>query len=177
MATRHERDFQLRADTVSARHQHRLAIALAIQREQTAERSDVRQDTRRECRPRERSDAANSFVAGVDVHAGVPIVDHRFSLASAARMPACSQPRSLLLMDCRSRFLRISSRASRLTTSCGSAARAMSARYSARTGSVRDSSRARAATFAAPPASLTISPYAAAGVPNIDDALPSNHPA
>ena len=52
--------------------QHRLAIAIAIEAEQAAERSDIRQHAGRERAERASDrDAADRFVAGVDVDAGV----------------------------------------------------------------------------------------------------------
>ena len=76
----HEGDLELRADAVGARHQHRLPIALAVETEQPAERADLREHARRERRPRERLDAPDGFIAGVDVDAGGFVVAHSLSL-------------------------------------------------------------------------------------------------
>ncbi len=64
---RQKRDLQLRADTVSARHQHRFAEPHAGEAEQPSEGADLRQNARRERAAGEALDAANGFVAGVDI--------------------------------------------------------------------------------------------------------------
>ena len=76
----HERDLELGADAVGARDQHRLAIPVAIEAEQAAERSDVREHAGRERRPRQRPDAADGLVAGVDVDASLAVVHQKSSL-------------------------------------------------------------------------------------------------
>ena len=50
----HERDLELGADAVGARDQHRLLVAIAIETEEPAERSDLRQHAGREGAARER---------------------------------------------------------------------------------------------------------------------------
>jgi hypothetical protein len=63
----HERDFQLRADTIGARDEHRIGPPPGRHREQPAERADLGQHTRCERAPRDRFDPADGFVASVDV--------------------------------------------------------------------------------------------------------------
>ena len=77
MTPGHERDLQLRADAVGARHQHRITIAIGVQPEKAAERADVRQYARSEGASRDRLDPADGFVAGIDVDPGLPIVGRR----------------------------------------------------------------------------------------------------
>ena len=67
--------------------------AVAVEPEQAAERPDVGQHARREGAARERLDAADGLVAGVDVDAGLPVVHQKSSLPisvciSAARRRA-----------------------------------------------------------------------------------------
>ena len=50
VAARHERDLELGADAVGARDEHRLAVAVAVELEETAERADVGQHAGRERR-------------------------------------------------------------------------------------------------------------------------------
>ncbi len=80
VTARHERDLQLRADAVGARHEHRLFAAIAIELEKTAERSDFGQDARSERRSRERLDAPDGLVARIDVDARLPVVHQKSSL-------------------------------------------------------------------------------------------------
>ena len=63
----HEGDLQLRADTVGAGHEHRIAEAPGLEPEEPAERSDIRQDGGCEGGARQSADTADGFVAGVDV--------------------------------------------------------------------------------------------------------------
>ena len=81
----HERDLELRADAVGARHEHRLAIAVAIELEQTAERPDLGEHARREGRARQRLDAADGLVAGVDVDARLSVT----CVVVSSESPAC----------------------------------------------------------------------------------------
>ncbi len=74
VAAGHECDFELRADAVRARDEHRLAKAGGIEREQSAERTDLGQHAGRERRARQGFDASDGFVAGVDVDAGLAII-------------------------------------------------------------------------------------------------------
>ena len=64
--------------------EHRLAVAAGLELEQPAERSDVRQHAGRERRTRERADAADRFVAGVDVDAGRLVV-HQVRISELRR--------------------------------------------------------------------------------------------
>ena len=82
-----KRDLQLRADAVSARHQHRLAEAHAGEAEQPAEGADLRQHARRERAAGEALDAADGFVAGVDGDAGRLIV-HGYARLQGCRLRA-----------------------------------------------------------------------------------------
>ncbi len=72
----HERHLELRAHTVGARHEHRLAVAVAVELEQTAERPDLREDARRERGARQRLDAADGLVPRVDVDARLSVVHY-----------------------------------------------------------------------------------------------------
>jgi hypothetical protein len=74
MAAAHERDAQLRTDAVGARDEHRVARTSLAEMEQPAERAKLREHARREGPARQPLDAADHFVAGVDVHAGLLIV-------------------------------------------------------------------------------------------------------
>ncbi len=65
----HESDLQLRADAVGARHEHRLATRIAIELEQSTERSNLGEDPGRERRTRERFDPADGLVSGIDIYA------------------------------------------------------------------------------------------------------------
>ena len=76
VAARHERDLQLRADAVGARDEHGIAVPVAIEAEQAAERADLGQHAGRERGARERLDPADRLVAGVDVDAGLAVVHH-----------------------------------------------------------------------------------------------------
>ena len=67
-----QRQLQLRADAVGAGDEHRLAVALA-DLEQRAEAADAGQHLRAQRPLRERLDALDERVAGVDVDAGVAI--------------------------------------------------------------------------------------------------------
>src|SRR6266508_1256757 len=87
-----------------------------------------------------------------------------FSRAAAARMPDCSQPRSLLFVDCASSAFRIASPVSSAGRWLASAASATSMRYRARSGSEAVNSRARAATAIGPPATRNVLP---AGTPAV----------
>ena len=75
----HEGDLELRADAVGARDEHRILKPVAIEAEQAAERSDVREDAGRERRPRQRPDAAHRLVSGVDIDAGLTVVHQKSS--------------------------------------------------------------------------------------------------
>ena len=66
---REERDLQLRADAVGARDEHRLAILAGLEPEQAAKGTDLGENAARECRTRETADAADRFIARVDVDA------------------------------------------------------------------------------------------------------------
>ena len=77
VASRHEGHLQFRSDAIDARDEHRILIPIAVETEQAAERADVREHARRERRSRERPDAADDFVAGVDVDAGVFVFHQR----------------------------------------------------------------------------------------------------
>jgi hypothetical protein len=70
----HEREAQLRADTVRARHEHGIVEAAIAKREQAAERSEIRQHAGGMRAARQPLDAANDFVARFDINAGVFIV-------------------------------------------------------------------------------------------------------
>src|SRR5581483_11891361 len=80
VAPGHERHLQLRADAVGARYEHRILKVVAIEAEQPAERSDLGQHAGGERRPRERLDAADGFVAGVDVDARLAVIHQKSSL-------------------------------------------------------------------------------------------------
>ncbi len=70
VAAERERELQLGADAVGARHQHGLAIALR-QLDQRAESADAGQHLRAQRPLRERLDPLDERVAGVDVDAGI----------------------------------------------------------------------------------------------------------
>src|SRR5207237_4445411 len=82
----HERQLELRADAVGARHEHRFVEARGIKLEERAERSEIRQHARRKRRASERSDASNGFVARVDVYAGCLVV-HRSTRLQKSSLP------------------------------------------------------------------------------------------
>ena len=82
---RHERDLELGADAVGARHEHRLLERGGVELEQAAERSDVRQHAGRERGFREPLDAADGFVARIDVDAGRFVIHGSQGLRARAR--------------------------------------------------------------------------------------------
>jgi hypothetical protein len=65
----HERDLQLRADTVGTRHQHGLFPGSGVEPEKTAKRSDVGEDAGRERSFRNLPDAFDGLVARIDIDA------------------------------------------------------------------------------------------------------------
>jgi hypothetical protein len=71
---RQERQLQLRAHAIGARHQHRIGEARGIQREQAAERADVGEHSRGVRALREPLDAADDFIAGIDVDAARSVI-------------------------------------------------------------------------------------------------------
>src|SRR6185503_14658652 len=68
-----ERQFELGPDAVGARYQHRIAIALRYF-EQGAETPDAREHPFTQRAFRQRLDVLHQRIAGVDVHAGRPVV-------------------------------------------------------------------------------------------------------
>jgi hypothetical protein len=68
VTVRQEGDFQLGADAVGARHEHRLLEGGGVEFEQPAERADFREHTGRKGGLRQRLDAANGLVAGIDIN-------------------------------------------------------------------------------------------------------------
>jgi hypothetical protein len=74
MDSRHERQAELRADAVSARHEHGIDDAGTVEGEQPAERPDVGQDAGRERPLREAADPPDDLVAGLDVYARLLVV-------------------------------------------------------------------------------------------------------
>src|SRR5262249_19624250 len=89
MAAGHERDSQLRADAVGARHEHGLFQLITTELKETAERSDIRKHTGRERGPGQRRDAADGFVACVDIDARLPVVHQKSSFP----ITVCNSPR------------------------------------------------------------------------------------
>ena len=83
---RHERHLELGADAVGARHQHRLAVSVAVELKQSAERPDIGQHARGERGFRERLDPADGLVARGDVDAGVAVVHQKSSFPISMRV-------------------------------------------------------------------------------------------
>jgi hypothetical protein len=67
MPVHHERDLELGAYAISARHQHRFLPRSGIELEEPPKGADVRQHAGRERTLCERANAADGLVAGVDV--------------------------------------------------------------------------------------------------------------
>ena len=65
----HEGDLELGADPIGARDEHRLPVAVRVEAEQPAERSNLRQHARRRGRPCQRLDATDRLIPRVDVDA------------------------------------------------------------------------------------------------------------
>ena len=79
VAAGHEGDLELRPDAVGARDEHGILKPVAVEAEQTAERSDVGEHAGRERRPRQRLDPPHRLVSGVDVDAGLTVVHQKSS--------------------------------------------------------------------------------------------------
>src|SRR5439155_15308427 len=93
VAAGHECDLQLGADAIGARDEHRVAPTLAIDSEESAERTDIREDARRERRARQRLDAADGLVACVDVDAGLAIIGAHVFQKSSLPISVCIRRR------------------------------------------------------------------------------------
>ncbi len=88
----HERDLELGADAVGARDQHRLPVAVAVEAEQAAERSDFGEHAWREGAARQRPDPPDRLVARVDVDACRLVVAHD-GQKSSLPMRSCMKAR------------------------------------------------------------------------------------
>ena len=103
---RHERDLELGADAVGARHEHRLLERGGVELEQAAERSDVGQDAGRERGFGQTLDAADGFVARIDVDTGGFVIhESRGSGSWVSGLSGSDHQKSSLVISCSHSFL------------------------------------------------------------------------
>ena len=88
----HECNFELGADAVSARDEHRIGHARQVEPEQPAEGADVRQHALRERRTRQSADAPDCLVARIDVYTGRLVVHVSISPSGCAMERYAASP-------------------------------------------------------------------------------------